>query len=522
VCEGCGDCSEQSNCLSVVPVETEFGRKRAIDQSACNKDYTCLKGFCPSFVTVEGGRLKKGKAVRADESGFAALPEPRIAETKEPWGILITGVGGTGVITLGALIGMAAHLDGKGVTALDMTGLAQKFGAVFSHVRIAERPEDIHAVRVAAGEANALIGGDIVVSANPEALAKMKAGLTRAVVNCAATPTSEFIRNPDWQFPLEKMQRTIEEATGEGCADFINANGLATTLMGDAIFGNLFLLGHAWQQGLVPVSLASMQRAIELNGVAVEANLKAFLWGRRAAHDRAAVERYASPASAVELPRTQSLDDIIGQRVAYLTDYQDAAYADRYRALVGKVRAAEAPLGSTRLTETVAKNYFKLRAVKDEYEVARLHADPAFHAKVAATFEGDYRLNFHLAPPLLAKADPVTGQPLKHAYGPWMLTAFRWLAKLKFLRGSVLDVFGKSAERRMEHALVADYERDVAELLAGLQASNLDIAVALASLPEHIRGFGHVKLHSIEVARKKREALLAELHGAAAPTAKAA
>ena len=520
VCEGCGDCSEKSNCLAVSPAETEFGRKRAIDQSACNKDYTCLNGFCPSFVTVEGGRLKKGKAMAVGESGFAALPEPQIAGTKEPWGILITGVGGTGVITIGALIGMAAHLDGKGVTALDMTGLAQKFGAVFSHVRIAERPEDIHAVRVAAGEADALIGGDIVVSVSTETLAKLQAGVTRAVVNCTETPTSEFIRNPDWQFPLEKMQRTILEATGEGRADFMDANGLATTLMGDAIFGNLILLGHAWQQGLVPVSLAAVQRAIELNGVAVEANLKAFLWGRRAAHDRAAVERFARPAGVVELPRAQTLDDLVDRRVKFLTDYQDAAYAVRYRALVDEVRTAEAPLGSTRLAEAVAHNYFKLLAIKDEYEVARLHADPAFHARIAATFEGDYHLNFHLAPPLLAKTDPVTGLPKKRAYGPWMLTAFRWLAKLKLLRGSGFDVFGKSAERRMERRLIAEYEEDIAELLVRLKATNLDTAVALASLPEHIRGFGHIKLRSAETAREKREALMTGLR--VAPAAKAA
>ncbi len=522
VCEGCGDCSEQSNCLAVVPVETEFGRKRAIDQSACNKDYTCLNGFCPSFVTVEGGRLRKGKALAADEGGFAALPEPRIAETKEPWGILVTGVGGTGVITLGALIGMAAHLDGKGVTALDMTGLAQKFGAVFSHVRIAERPEDIHAVRVAAGEAHALIGGDIVVSANTEALAKLQAGVTRAVVNCTETPTAEFIRNPDWQFPLEKMQQTLIEATGEGRTDFIDANGLATALMGDAIFGNLILLGHAWQKGLVPVSLASLTRAIELNGVAVEANLKAFLWGRRAAHDRAAVERFARPAAVVELPRTPTLDNLVARRAEFLADYQDAAYAARYRALVDLVRAAEAPLDSTRLAEAVARYYFKLLAVKDEYEVARLHADPAFHARIAASFEGDYCLVYHLAPPLLAKTDPSSGRPLKRAYGPWMRHVFRVLAKLKFLRGGALDLFGRTAERHQERALVAEYENDIAEALAVLKAANLDAAVARAGLPEHIRGYGFLKLRSMEAAQQKRAALMAELRGGAAPVAKAA
>jgi indolepyruvate ferredoxin oxidoreductase len=265
-----------------------------------------------------------------------------------------------------------------------------------------------------------------------------------------------------------------------------------------------------------------MQRAIELNGVAVEANLKAFLWGRRAAHDRAAVERFARPATVVELPRAQTLDDLVTRRVSYLTDYQDAAYAGRYRSLVDKVRVAEAPLGSTCLAEAVARNHFKLLAVKDEYEVSRLHTDPAFHAKIAATFEGGYTLNFHLAPPLLAKTDPVTGRPLKRAYGPWMLTALRWLAKLKFLRGSALDVFGRTAERRMERELVAEYERDVATVLSRLDASNLDAAVTLAGLPEQIRGFGHVKLRTVEVMRKKREALLAELNGTATPAAKAA
>ncbi|MBS3916272.1 MAG: indolepyruvate ferredoxin oxidoreductase family protein [Sulfuritalea sp.] len=522
VCEGCGDCSEKSNCLAVAPVETEFGRKRAIDQSACNKDYTCLNGFCPSFVTIEGGQLKKGRALQADESDFAALPEPVLAETMEPWGILITGVGGTGVITIGALIGMAAHLDGKGVTALDMTGLAQKFGAVFSHVRIADRPEDIHAVRVAAGEANAVIGGDIVVSANIEALAKMKAGITRAVVNCAETPTAEFIRNPDWQFPLEKMQQTILEASGEGRADFIDASNLATSLMGDAIFGNLFLLGFAWQKGLIPVSQVAIQKAIELNGVAVESNRKAFLWGRRAAHDRAAVERCARPATVVVLPRAETLDDIITRRVEFLTAYQDAAYANRYQALAGKVREAEAKLGSTRLAETVARSYFKLLAVKDEYEVARLHADPAFLARIASVFEGEYRLNFHLAPPLLAKTDPATGMPKKRTFGPWMLVVFRWLAKLRFLRGGGLDFFDKTAERRLERRLIAEFEQDVAEMLPNLAADNLDPAVELAALPGRIRGFGHIKMRAAETAQKKRQELLKALRTGAPPQSKAA
>mgnify|MGYP003382072589 CR=1 FL=1 len=504
VCEGCGDCSEKSNCLAIAPIETEFGRKRTIDQSACNKDYTCLNGFCPSFVTIEGGQLRKGRALRTDESGFTDLPEPALADTAKPWGILITGVGGTGVITIGALIGMAAHLDGKGVTALDMTGLAQKFGAVFSHVRIADRPEDIHAVRVAAGEADAVIGGDIVVTANTEALAKMRAGVTLAVVNCAETPTAEFIRNPDWQFPLARMQQTIVEAGGEGRVDFIDASNLATTLMGDAIFSNLFLLGYAWQKGMVPISRTALEQAIELNGVAVEANRKAFRGGRRAADDRSTVERFARPAEILDLPRVKTLDDIVAQRAEFLTAYQDAAYAARYRSLVDKVRAAEAPFDATRLTEAVARNYFKLLAVKDEYEVARLHADPAFLARISAIFEGDYRLNFHLAPPLLAKSDPATGVPRKRAYGQWMLTVFRWLAKLKILRGGALDLFSKTEERRLERRLIAEYEQDMIDMLMLLEAANLDTAIERASLPEHIRGFGHIKLRSAEAAQKRR------------------
>jgi indolepyruvate ferredoxin oxidoreductase len=508
VCEGCGDCGVKSNCLAVAPVETEFGRKRAIDQSACNKDYSCLNGFCPSFVTIEGGRLRKGKAMQVDESHFGDLPQPQIPATAHPYGILVTGVGGTGVITIGALIGMAAHIDGKGVTALDMTGLAQKGGSVFSFIRIADRPEDIHAVRIGAGEANAVIGGDIIVTAGAEALSKMRAGLTGAAVNCSETPTADFTHNPDWQFPTESMKRTIGEAVGAGRADFIDAVELATALLGDAIASNLFLLGFAWQKGLVPVSLAALEAAIELNGVAVDANRKALLWGRRAAHAPEAVRKFARPAQVLPLTRPQTLDDLVARRSDFLAAYQDAAYAARYRGLVEQVRAAEAKLGSTRLAEAVAHNWFKLLAVKDEYEVARLYADPAFMAQVDAAFEGDFKLNFHLAPPLLARRDAATGELKKRAYGPWMLTLFRLLAKLKFLRGTALDPFGRSEERQMEQALIAGYERDIVELLIGLDAATLDIAVAIAGLPEAIRGFGHVKARNAEAARQKREELL--------------
>jgi indolepyruvate ferredoxin oxidoreductase len=505
VCEGCGDCGVKSNCLAVIPVETEFGRKRRIDQSACNKDYSCLLGFCPSFVTVEGGALRKGRAVRDDESGFAVPPDPERPDTAQPYGILITGVGGTGVVTLGALIGMAAHIDGKGVTVLDQTGLAQKGGAVFSHVRIADRPEDIHAVRIAAGEADALIGGDIVVSASAEALAKMRAGFTRAVVNCAVSPTAEFTRKPDWAFPLEGMQEAIGEAAGG--AEFVDAARLAGALLGDALAANLFLLGYAWQRALVPVSLKALERAIALNAVQVEMNRKAFLWGRRAAADLAAVEHYAAPVQVVALPRAQSLDDIVERRSRFLVGFQGRLYARRYRRLVDKVRKAEAALDSTRLAQAVARGYFKLLAYKDEYEVARLYADPAFKHQLDAVFEGDYRMTFHLAPTLRSKKDSFTGEPRKLAYGAGTMRLLYILARLKFLRGTPVDPFGRTAERKLERRLIGDYEADVERILAGLDATTHEAAIALASLPEQIRGFGHVKLKSIEEAMRRRNAL---------------
>jgi indolepyruvate ferredoxin oxidoreductase len=521
VCEGCGDCGVKSNCLAVVPVETEFGRKRAIDQSACNKDFSCLKGNCPSFITIEGGRVRKGKALETDESQFSDLPLPELPDTHHPWGILVTGVGGTGVVTIGALIGMAAHIDGKGVTVLDMTGLAQKGGAVFSHIRIADRPEDLHAVRIAAGEANAVLGGDILTTASSEALAKMQVGATRAVVNCAETPTADFTRNPDWQFPLRRMQQVIAEAAE--AVEFIDATKLATALMGDAIATNLFLLGYAWQKAMVPVSLAALERAIELNGVAVKMNMKALLWGRRAAHDPTAVLRYADPADVTAQREPQTLEDIIARRVEYLTVYQDSAYAERYRRQVERVRAAESRLGTALpLTEAVARYYFKLLAVKDEYEVARLYADPAFMEKVRTAFEGDFTIHFHFAPPLLAKFDPGTGEPRKRAYGLGMLRLLRWLARLKFLRGTPWDVFGRTAERRRDQALIREYEHDLERLLQGLTAERIAVAVDIATVPERIRGFGHVKLTSIESAAKSKAALWAKWAQTATPEAKAA
>jgi indolepyruvate ferredoxin oxidoreductase len=504
VCEGCGDCGVHSNCLSVTPVETEFGRKRAIDQSSCNKDFSCLKGFCPSFVTVEGGKLRKPKPV---ETTDIALPEPVLPKLDQPYGILITGIGGTGVVTIGQLLGMAAHLEGKGASVMDLTGLAQKGGAVLSHVRIADRPDRLHAVRIGTAQADLLLGCDLVVSASADALGRAGRERTTAIVNAQETVTGDFTRNADWDFPATKLQGMIRDVVGKA-VDFPDATRLATALMGDAIATNPFMLGFAYQRGLIPVSSAAILRAIELNGVAIESNKRAFHWGRRAAIDLGAVERIAAPAIAA-VPQT--LPEIVTHRRKHLAAYQDVAYADRYQALVDKAAAAERARmpGSDAFARVVAKNYAKLLAYKDEYEVARLYTDGTFRDRLAQQFEGGFALKVHLAPPLWAKRDPATGHLKKQAYGSWVIAAFGLLAKLKGLRGSRLDPFGYTAERREERKLIADYETLIADLIENLTTANHGAAVALASLPETVRGFGHVKEQSIAKADAQRTGLLA-------------
>ena len=511
VCEGCGDCSKKSNCLSVVPVETEYGRKRAIDQSSCNKDYSCVNGFCPSFVTVEGGQLRKKKAVVQEV--MAALPQPSLPSLDRPYGILVTGVGGTGVVTIGALLGMAAHIEGKGAAVLDMTGLAQKGGSVYSHIRLAKKPEEIHAVRIAAGDAKVVLGCDMIVAASDEAIAKMQSGSTRAVINSDVAPTGGFTKDPDLQVPTADMADAIREACG-GAADFVDAAQLATALMGDSIATNLFMVGYAWQKGLIPIGEAAIIQAIELNGAAVESNKKAFEWGRRAAVDLQSVERAATPPEARPDSQrmSESLEEMVARRRAFLSAYQDDAYAQRYSDFVARVRKAEgekAP-GSTQLTSMVARYLFKLMAYKDEYEVARLYTDGEFMKRVANQFDGDYRLVMHLAPPLWAKNDPVTGEPKKRTYGPWMMSAMRVLAKMKFLRGGVFDVFGYSAERKQERQLIADYERTVTDVLENLNASRVALAAEIASIPEFIRGYGPVKERHLKDAKAREAQLLAQ------------
>jgi indolepyruvate ferredoxin oxidoreductase len=523
VCEGCGDCSVQSNCLSVEPLETEFGRKRQINQSSCNKDYSCVKGFCPSFITVEGGQLKKPKkaaagspaAAKAIVADGASLPHPSLPGTRQPFGILVTGIGGTGVVTVGQILAMAAHVEGKGCSVLDMSGLAQKGGPVLSHVRLADHPDDIHSTRVGTGAADLVIGCDVIVAAGRDALSRMGEGRTYAAINSTGAPTAAFVRNPNWQFPGATAENEIRHACGSDRVDFIDAGKVATALMGDSIATNMFMLGYAWQKGWVPLSEAAVLKAIELNAVSVDFNKQAFTWGRHAAHDWDAVERLArqndSAAQVIEFKRTPSLDDLITRRVEFLTNYQNAAYAQQYREFVEQVRAAESrlvePSKPLRLTEAVARYYFKLMAYKDEYEVARLHADTAFRSKVDGMFEGDYKIKFHLAPPLLARRD-ANGHLIKREFGPWMMQAFGMLAKLKFLRGTAFDVFGRTAERKTERALIGQYRQTMGELLPRLTADNLSKVIAIASIPEDIRGYGHIKERNLQAAKEKEAALL--------------
>ncbi len=501
VCEGCGDCGAQSNCTSILPLETELGRKRVIDQSSCNKDYSCVKGFCPSFVTVTGGTPKKTKADKTVDESFAALPAPDVARCDQPYNILINGIGGTGVITIGALLGMAGHLEGKGVSVLDMTGMSQKNGSVTSHVRIAATPDAIRAQRIATGEADLVLGCDMLTAGAHDAISKMRPGRTHAVINTHEQPTGPFARQPDWQYPGDEVQALISESVG-GAADYLDATRIATALMGDSIATNLFMLGYAYQKGLLPLSEASLMRAIELNGVAIPANQRAFRWGRRAAVDLKAVERVAVPAQPVLLKMPETLTGLLKTRVAFLTEYQNAAYASTYETLVNEVRQAEAALGQgDKLARAVAKSLFKLMAYKDEYEVARLYTDGKFVEKLKQQFDGELTLKFNLAPPMLSKTDS-KGHLVKAEYGSWMFKAFKLLARFKGLRGTALDPFGRTAERKMERQLIVEYRELVQSLLRGLNADTLPQAVALTSLAEKVRGFGHVKEAAVETYRR--------------------
>ncbi len=510
VCEGCGDCGEQSNCLSVEPIETEFGRKRRINQNSCNLDYSCVKGFCPSFVTVEGGTLRKPKKEqKGDLSSMPALPDPVLPVAEQAWGIVVGGVGGTGVITVGQLLGMAAHMEGKGIVTQDAGGLAQKGGATWSHIQIANRPDAIFTTKVDTAKADLVIACDSIVGASKYTLSAMQAGRTYVALNTHATPTAAFVHNADWQFPASQCESAIKQSVGETLVGAFDAEQAAVQLVGDSIYTNPLLLGYAWQQGRVPLSHASLMRAMELNGVQIDNNKAAFEWGRRCAHDLASVQALFKAAQVIQFVKKPSLEEMIAKRVDFLTGYQNAAYAADYKAFVDKVRAAESKLGTTtKLSEAVAHYLFKLMAYKDEYEVARLHTDPAFTQKIADMFDGDVKIVHHLAPPAIAKRN-AKGELIKQPFGSWMRPAFTWLAKMKGLRGGAFDPFGRSEERKTERALIGEYRTSIDELLATLSAEKLPLAVEIARIPEDIRGYGHVKERHLLAARAKWASLTA-------------
>jgi indolepyruvate ferredoxin oxidoreductase len=519
VCEGCGDCSVQSNCVSVEPLETEHGRKRRINQSTCNKDYSCLKGFCPSFVTVHGGTLRKRSAGRPD---VTALPEPIVPDIDvRPWNTAIAGVGGTGILTVGAVLGMAAHLDGRAPMILDMAGLAQKGGAVMSHVRIGARHEDVTSPRIVTGGADLLLAADIVVAASKDAVTLCEPKRTVAVVNTHLTPVADFVRNRDFDFNTRLVERTVRQ-TLRGDSHFVDFTRVAEAVAGDAIAANIMMIGYAWQKGLIPLSRASIDQAIELNGVAVEANRIAFDWGRLLAADPAAVEPLLERDKPAKTLDEMSLDELVAHRVAHLTAYQDARFAGRYLDLVERARTAagNAGLGDA-LSRTVAHVYARLLAYKDEYEVARLFTDPAFEDALESQFEGDYSISFNLAPPMLPGRD-ANGRPKKRVFGFWLMRVFRVLAKLRRLRGTWLDVFGYSAERRTERALIREYEALVERVLPRLGPHNEAAAIELLALYGDIRGCGPVKAEALETVRLRQGELLAAFEAETGETTKAA
>jgi indolepyruvate ferredoxin oxidoreductase len=513
VCEGCGDCGEKSNCLSVQPLETELGRKRVIDQSACNKDFSCVKGFCPSFVTIEGGELARGKGVTTDEDLFATLPEPMVESADKVYGALVCGIGGTGVVTISSLLGEAAKAEGKVSQVLDLTGMAQKFGAVYCHLKIGTRIEDLNSTRLSVGKANLLIGADIVTSASDEGLARVREGHTHAVINSHETVTGQFTRDGDFHIPVSELRQAIDRVAG-GQADFFDSTDIATRLTGDSIGANVMLLGYACQKGYLPVQRASLEQAISNNGVAVAYNLRAFSLGRLLAHQPEKIEELMTQGSPT--PQwsllSESVDQLIERRYQDLVKYQNKAYADEYLAFVKEVQSAESQVSeSSELTEAAARYLYKLMALKDEYEVARLYTDGSWLRSIEDQFTGDYKIKFHMAPPLLSRRDPESGELIKREFGPWMYHALKLAAKFKFLRGGPLDIFGYSQERKAERTLVQDYRDVTRQALSCLSPDNHATAVDIASVPEHIRGYGHVKEENMIAARKSWDWLIREL-----------
>lgn len=503
VCEGCGDCSEQSNCIAVLPLETEYGRKRQINQSACNKDFSCLKGFCPSFVTIHGGNVRKDKASVDVESLFCEIPMPKTPEIDGSYNVLIAGVGGTGVLTIGAMLGMAAHMEGKHCAILDMTGLAQKGGSVLSHIRLSHSLDTLRTGHIISGGTDLLMAYDIVAASGHDAYDTLSPERTKLVVNSDYTPVSEFVINNDVNLHDKELIENLSENT-QGDPHFIHASSITRSLMGDEMPTNVFMLGYAWQQGLIPIGLEALQEVIRLNGIAVEMNKQAFAYGRLAAHDLGKLEALIKDLPSYEAPKqvAQTLNERIETRAEYLLNYQNEAYAQRYFDFMARVSELDNILQvGEDLSEAAALGYHKVLAYKDEYEVARLYTDGAFLKKLKKQFSGNYKIEFHMAPPIFERIDEATGRPKKKAYGPWMMRALSVLAKLKFLRGTRLDVFRYHEDRKEERKLIEEYEYFLDVIEQNINADNYKLCVELLSSVMDIKGFGPVKAEGIKKAR---------------------
>tara|TARA_Y100001960_G_C14739375_1_gene862098 strand:- start:549 stop:2237 length:1689 start_codon:yes stop_codon:yes gene_type:complete len=513
VCEGCGDCSKTSNCISVEPLETKFGRKRRVNQSTCNKDFSCVDGFCPSFVTVQGATPRKRKITAASDLPmdiFNKLPRPQEINLDKPFDIVVTGIGGTGVVTIGALIGMASHMENKGVSVLDQVGVAQKGGAVLSHIRVASSPEKIHSVKVGKTSADLILGCDMVVVTTSPVRELMNINSTHSIINDHETPVAGFVLDPDHSFGGKRIRQIIEKSSKE--TSFINAIKIATAMFGDSIGSNMFITGYALQKGLIPVLPETMEEAIKLNNIAINMNLSAFRWGRMAAFDYRYVEKEAAPyMNNVEIDKDKyGLNEIIKDRTSFLTNYQNTQYSDAYLDFVNETIIHEKKIEKDKedLSIAVAKYLYKLMAYKDEYEVARLYTNGEFKEKLNKAFEGKLKLKFHVAPPLFSPKDPNTGKLKKITLGAWILPVFKILSKFKFLRGTLFDPFGKTQERKMERFLIDQYKNDLIKILPELNKKNIALAVQIASIPEMIRGYGHVKEENIKKAEQKRKELL--------------
>ena len=513
VCEGCGDCSSEANCISIEPLETKLGRKRVINQSTCNKDFTCVNGFCPSFVTVEGAQPRKRKVSTAEavpDDIFKNIPLPDKIKLDKPYDILVTGIGGTGVVTIGALIGIASHIENKGVSVLDQVGVAQKGGAVLSHIKIASKPEDIHSVKVGKNNADLILGCDMVVCSTSPVRELMNINRTKSIINDHETPVAGFVLDPDHSFGAKRIRQIIEQSSNS--VDFINSIKIATAMFGDSIASNMFITGFALQKGFIPILPESLEEAIKLNNIAVEMNLSAFRWGRLAAHNYKLVEEEAAPfMNNIEIDLTTlSTEEIIDDRGKFLALYQNKKYSQKYIDLINKIKSKVINLNieNEDFLKSVARYYFKLLAYKDEYEVARLYTNGEFKKNINKAFEGDLKLKFHLAPPLFAPKDPNTGKLKKITIGSWILPFFKILSKLKFLRGTFFDPFGKTKERKTERFLIKQYVEDIDLVLKSINSKNISLAVQIASIPEIIRGYGHVKEANINKALIKREELL--------------